>query len=73
MHPMPNWFKNALVTNYVTKQNWNLLIPSRQKEIMRYFSSLKSEEAKDRNLKKAFYVLSGKEGRFMARKWKNGK
>lgn len=73
MHPMPDWFQAALGKNDKAKQAWEALIPSRQKEILRYFSWLKSDEAKQRNLEKAMYVLSGGEGRFMARSWKNGK
>jgi hypothetical protein len=56
----------------VAKHNWNKLIPSRRKEILRYISRLKSHEAKERNLQKVIEVLSGKEKRFMARSWKDG-
>ena len=72
-HPMPDWFQNALNKNPVAKINWEQLIPSRQKEILRYFSWLKSPEAKERNLEKALHVLNGREGRFMARTWIDGK
>jgi Domain of unknown function (DUF1905)/Bacteriocin-protection, YdeI or OmpD-Associated len=72
MHPMPKWFKDALAKNAVAKKNWEALIPSRQKEILRYFSWLKTQEAIDRNLEQAMYVLSGKPARFMARSWKDG-
>ena len=71
-HPMPKWFKEPLSENTVAMKNWEALIPSRKKEILRYFSWLKSEEARDRNLKRAMHVLSGGEGRFMARSWKDG-
>lgn len=73
MHPMPNWFQEALEENDTAKNNWAKLPPSRQKEILRYFSWLKSDEAKKRNLAKAIDVLNGEEGRFMARSWKDGK
>lgn len=73
MHPMPKWFSDALAANPTAKRNWEALIPSRQKEILRYFSWLKSDEAKARNLDKALHVLSGSDGRFMARTWVNGK
>lgn len=73
MHPMPDWFKNPLYKNAKAKKNWEALSPSRQKEILRYFSWIKSDEAKSRNIDRAMQVLSGKEGRFMARSWKNGK
>lgn len=72
-HPMPNWFQAALDKNKTAQINWETLPPSRQKEILRYFSWLKSDEAKVRNLEKAMHVLSGKEGRFMARDWDDGK
>lgn len=72
-HEIPDWFQTALNKNLKAKQNWEALIPSRQKEILRYFSWLKSDEAKRRNLEKAIHVLSGNEGRFMARSWKKGK
>ncbi len=73
MHPMPAWFKKPLEANPAAKAAWDALIPSRQKEILRYFSSLKSDEARGRNVQKALRVLSGREDRFMARTWKNGK
>lgn len=73
MHPMPLRFKDALNKNPTAKKNWEALIPSRRKEILRYFSWLKSPEAKDRNLKRALGVLSGGSERFMARSWKEGK
>ena len=68
-HPMPSWFKNALDENQKAKQAWNQLIPSRQKQILRYFSWLKSAEAQTRNVQRAIHVLSGGKGRFMGRSW----
>ncbi len=59
--------------NPKAKQAWDALTPSRQKEILRYFSWLKSDEARTRNVEKALSVLSGQEDRFMARTWKRGK
>ena len=72
-HPMPKWFSTSLAKNKKAQQAWEELIPSRKKEILRYFSGLKSDEARERNVTRALHVLSGKEGRFMARSWKNGK
>lgn len=72
-HPMPSWFSDALSKDVAAKKNWDALIPSRQKEILRYFSWLKSDEAVERNKEKAIHVLSGNPGRFMARSWENGK
>jgi hypothetical protein len=71
-HPIPKWFKVALDKNETAKKNWEALIPSRKKEILRYFSWLKSQDTIDRNLKRAIGVLSGKQERFMARLWKDG-
>jgi hypothetical protein len=71
-HPMPRWFKLALIGNPEAMKNWKGLSPSRKKEILRLFASLKSAEARARNLRKALHVLSGETGRFMARAWKNG-
>ena len=72
-HPVPKWFKAALEKDATAKQSWEALIPSRQKEVLRYFSWLKSQEAIDSNLEKVMRILSGKPGRFMARDWKDGK
>lgn len=73
LHPMPDWFDTALNENIEARDNWGKLPPSRQKEVLRYFSWLKSDEAKQRNIDKAIAVLSGEPGRFMARDWKDGK
>jgi hypothetical protein len=71
-HPMPRWFQQALAANPLAQKNWKALPPSRKKEILRYFSRLKSPESQARNLARAINVLSGEPGRFMARAWKNG-
>jgi hypothetical protein len=68
-HPMPPWFSEALDSNRRAREAWEGLTPSRQKEILRYFSHLKSPEAKARNLQRAIHVLAGGKGRFMARAW----
>jgi hypothetical protein len=72
-HPLPRWFAAALAENPQAKKSWDALIPSRRKEILRYFATLKSAEAKARNLRRAISVLSGADARFMARTWKAGK
>jgi hypothetical protein len=56
----------ALNGNKKAKEIFEKLSPSRQKEIVRYISSLKSEEARDRNIRRAIGFLSGKE-RFVGR------
>lgn len=73
VNPMPAWFGSALDENPRARSAWESLPPSRKKEVLRYFSSLKSSEARDRNLEKAIRVLSGETGRFMARTWVDGK
>jgi hypothetical protein len=73
MHPMPEWFRTPLEKNPKAKEARDALTPSRKKEILRYFSWLESEEAKERNVGRALHVLSGHEGRFMGRSWKHGR
>jgi hypothetical protein len=72
-YQMVPFLKEALAKNAVATKHWQNLPPSRQKEVLRYFSQLKSEEAKVRNLKNLMKALSGEEIRFMARTWKNGR
>ena len=67
--PMPSWFGDALNRHPTAKQGWKKLTPSRQKEILRYLSRLKSSDAQTRNVHRAIHVLSGGSGRFMARSW----
>ena len=70
--PMPKWFKQALAGNPQAMKNWTALIPSRKKEILRYFSRLNSADARTRNLTRALHVLSGEPARFMGHAWKSG-
>ena len=69
---MPKWFRQALNGNADARKNWRALIPSRKKEIVRYLSRLVSADARRRNQARALHVLSGQDGRFMGRSWKNG-
>ena len=73
VYKMVAFLKRSLDNNPIANDNWGKLTPSRQKEILRYFSWLKSDAAKERNLKKVIEMLTGKEGRYMARSWKDGK
>lgn len=73
LHPMPAWFAKPLRADKAAHLAWKALIPSRKKEILRYLSWLKTEEARQRNVEKALHVLSGRKGRFMARAWKGGR
>jgi hypothetical protein len=72
MHPMPEWFESALKKNAKAMKAWKSLIPSRQKEILRYFANLKSPEAQQRNLARAISALTREKERFMGRTWVNG-
>jgi hypothetical protein len=71
-HPLPTRFRTALNKTPQALVAWRALIPSRQKEILRYLSGLKSPETLARNVRKALRVLSGKKERFMARAWRDG-
>lgn len=71
-HPMPAWFGSPLRKHAKARKAWEALPPSRKKEVLRYFSRLKGEEARARNLQQALRVLSGEPGRFMARDWRDG-
>jgi hypothetical protein len=66
---VPAWFASQLKRDPRAQQGWKRLPPSRKKEIVRYLSSLKSEEAKRRNARRALEVLGGAPQRFMARSW----
>jgi hypothetical protein len=72
VHPVPLWFGGELDLNPDAKKGWDSLTPGRQKEILRYFSGLKSPQAQQRNVQKALYVLAGGKARFMARYWNAG-
>jgi len=67
--PMPPWFSEALERDDRARRGWETLIPSRQKELLRYLARLKSPEAQERNLAQALHVLAGGKARFMAREW----
>ena len=72
-HPVPRWFTQAMAKNSGASKSGKALVPSRKKEVLRYFATLKTSEARLRNLQRAIAALSGEEVRFMARTWKNGK
>ena len=63
MHP---GLLKALHANPKAKTNFEQLPPSRQKEIMRYITNLKSEEAITKNILRAITFLHGN-GRFVGR------
>ncbi|MCW3072691.1 MAG: hypothetical protein JWO44_2581 [Bacteroidetes bacterium] len=62
----PENFVKALAKNKTAKMVFDDLPPSRRLEIVRYLANLKTEEALERNIKKAIGFLSGKE-RFVGR------
>ena len=68
-HPMPAPFRAALAINAAAAAGWDKLTPSRKKEILRYFATLKAPTTLERNVVKATEVLAGKRARFMARQW----
>jgi hypothetical protein len=65
VHPHPD-LEAALKKNKKAKAVFDELPPSRQKEIYRYINSLKSDDARERNIKKSVQFLLGKE-RFIGR------
>ncbi len=60
--PIHTKLEKALEKNKQAKKAFDILPPSRQKEIVRYISFLKTEEAVDRNVKRAVLFLLGKSG-----------
>ncbi|TMI87456.1 MAG: DUF1905 domain-containing protein [Bacteroidetes bacterium] len=64
IHPK---LKKAFKENSIAKKAFEKLSPSRQKEILRYINSLKSEESVDKNIKRAIAHLAGKQS-FVGRK-----
>ncbi|MFN8241429.1 MAG: YdeI/OmpD-associated family protein [Bacteroidales bacterium] len=53
-------FMEALGENTLAREVYNNLSPSRQREINRYISSLKSRESIQRNIERAIGFLAGK-------------
>jgi len=72
-HDVPEWFSSALDHEPVAHSNWIALPPSRQKEVLRYLSTLRSDEARRRNLGRIMRVLHGEAGRYMGRDWIDGR
>jgi hypothetical protein len=72
-HPLPAALRRGLRASPRAAKAWKALPPSRQKEVVRYVARLRSEAARARNIAKALSALSGKEVRFMARTWRDGR
>jgi uncharacterized protein YdeI (YjbR/CyaY-like superfamily) len=62
----PANFVKALAENQKAKTVFDSLPPSRKLEIVRYLANLKTEEAREKNIKRAISFLLGKE-RFVGR------
>jgi hypothetical protein len=58
--PIPKAFAEMLYKHKQAKEAFEKLSPYRQKEILRYLGSLKSEEALQRNIQKTIQFLTGK-------------
>ncbi len=56
-YPMPKKLTQVLAQNPKAKAAFEQLIPSHQKDIIRYLNSLKTEESLDRNVKKVLNQL----------------
>lgn len=63
---MPESLQTALQSNPEAEMVFKALSPSRQQEIIRYITRLKSEESVQRNIEKALRFLRGEE-RFVGR------
>lgn len=70
--PIPEAFAEGLKRDDAAAEAWDALAPSLRKEVLRRFASVKSGDAKTRNIEAALAVLGGAEARFMARDWKGG-
>ncbi len=57
--PIPEKFAAALKKNKIAKDEFDKLSPSRQKEILRYLGSMKTEESLARNVEKVVKHLVG--------------
>ena len=58
--PVPPRFRGALDSDEGAAEAFDKLTPSRQKEILRYLGSLKSEEALERNIERVLSQLRSK-------------
>jgi hypothetical protein len=56
---MPSKFKIALLKNKAAKRAFDALAPSRQKEMLRYLNSMKTESSLERNIEKIIRHLLG--------------
>ena len=61
-HRMPASLRAALRAEPKASQAWKALIPSRQKEILRYLATLRSDAARERNVAKILRMLKSPRG-----------
>jgi hypothetical protein len=57
---MPSWFGAPLRANARSLAGWKASTPSRKKEILRYLMSIKTPEARARNVERALLLLAGR-------------
>lgn len=72
-HPMPRELLRYLSGHPAAQAAWNALVPSLQKEVVRYLAHLRGEAARERNVALTIRVLEGDELRFLGRSWSRGK
>ena len=63
--PMNPTLGRALAKNRRARKAFDDLTPSRQKEILRYLNSMKTEESTERNVRKIIHQLIGREPKGM--------
>jgi hypothetical protein len=68
-HEMPSELLAGLAGSPVAAARWETLSPSLKKEILRYLSSLRSDQTRQRNVERTLRVMSGAKERFLARNW----
>jgi hypothetical protein len=68
-HPTPTGLAALLDADADAKRRWQALAPSRRKEVLRHLAGLKSDAARERNLRQLTRALRGEPVRFMARDW----
>ncbi|HEY9154908.1 MAG TPA: YdeI/OmpD-associated family protein [Opitutaceae bacterium] len=59
---VPDYLRVALATSSIAQSRWKAFPPSKQQELIRYLSFAKSDETRDRNLKKLIEILNSKSG-----------
>ncbi len=58
----PDYLRAALASTALAQTRWDAFPPSKQQELIRYFSFGKSNETRNRNLKKLLSILNSKTG-----------